>query len=67
MQTSDFYRFAVLVINLFKKIKATLPLMFRLKIGYAVQAACWFQNSLAGLQKRLSIFECLFCRRAFII
>ena len=60
MQTSDFYRFGVLVINFFKK-EATLPLMFRLIDGYAVQAACWFQNSLAGLQKRLSIFECLFC------
>jgi hypothetical protein len=61
MPTSDFYRFAVLVINFFKKKEATLPLMFRLTVGYAVQAACWFQNSLAGLQKRLSIFDCLFC------
>ncbi len=65
MQTSDSYQFAVLVINFFKK-EATLPLMFRLIIGYAVQAACWFQNSLAGLRKRLSIFECLFCRIPFL-
>ena len=42
--------------------------MFRLIDGYAVQAACWFQNSLAGLQKRLSILSAFFviaeCRRA---
>lgn len=43
-----------------------MPLTHRLIDGYAVQAACWFQNSLAGLRKRLSIFESLFCRRPFL-
>ena len=34
--------------------------MFRLIVGYAVQAACWFQNSLAGLRKRLSNLSAFF-------